>query len=88
MRCSRCTSLRQTPRIGSTVAKKAKRDFVEKYLVRPIGRGVTVTLELTRTGTKRAESLLLAPLKTIFSGLDRLSSYERDTRASQTDNRG
>ena len=31
MRCSRCTSLRQTPRIGSTVAKKAKRDFVEKY---------------------------------------------------------
>jgi hypothetical protein len=61
---------------------------VEKYLVRPIGRRVTVTLELTRTGTKRAESLLLAPLKTIFSGLDRLSSYERDTRASQTDNRG
>jgi len=53
-----------------------------------LGVGLEFTLELTRTGTKRAESLLLAPLKTIFSGLDRLSSYERDTRASQTDNRG
>ena len=53
-----------------------------------LGVGLEFTVELTRTGTKRAESLLLAPLKTIFSGLDRLSSYERDTRASQTDNRG